>query len=586
MKTANIQKQIMSGYLIFIVILLTGITFSLLSLSLVSHKATQTQENYGIRVTAADVISSHYQWLEALSESIRTGQEFTGSLDPDNCSLGNWIHMHGDELKEDQTISTAINSIIMPHQDMHHAAEDILKLAVTDKEAAFLRYENEIQPVVEQIKIGLTTVSERFKDISTQNERISRGYFLGSIIAMVIFGVLCLYIAVTMGRRLSKKISKPVVAVAQWAEALSSGVDNLQFDSEQFSNNDNAAEIQRLLHSFQEMTDNIRHHVDVIKRVSEGDLTAYVAIHSDGDSLGRSLYHLVQNNDFMFANLLRVSESVASSAEQIAMASQSLAESSSTQASAVEELSSTAENANILAGQNAENAGVVMDEITRMTGEIETGQEKMDSLLRAVQEIEAASGKIEAVIKAIDSIAFQTNILALNAAVEAARAGEAGKGFAVVADEVRNLAMKSAEAAEQSQIMIQDSIAAAREGGAISKDAAGTFQSIVSLTGIIRKNIMGIDEASVQQQELISHIYKEIEKISSSVTMNAANSEETAAATQQMNSHAAEIKQAMKQFRLRHREDGKPYIPAEKQNDPAFIEEATRNYQMRKSQQQ
>lgn len=583
MKNANIQKQIMSGYLIFIVILLTGISFSLASLALVHQNATLTQENYAHRVTANEVIASHYQWLELLSESIRTGREFTGSLDPNSCSLGSWLNSSSDALGKDATIRGALDSITIPHQDMHRAAAEILELAITDQGAAYERYEKEIQPTVAQIKTGLTEVSDRFNSISADNEKMSNLFFKGSIIAMVFFGVACVYLAVHFGRKLSKKISRPVVAVTQWAEALSSGVDNLNFDGQQFEQSGNATEIQQLLHSFQEMADNIRYHVDVIKRVADGDLTAYVAIHSDGDSLGRSLYHLVQNNDFMFANLLRVSESVASSAEQVALASQSLAESSATQAGAVEKLSSTAQNASALAGQNALNAGNVMNEITQMTDRIQTGQEKMDKLLKAVQEIESASGKIEAVMKAIDDIAFQTNILALNAAVEAARAGEAGKGFAVVADEVRSLAMKSADAAAQSQNMIEASITAAQEGGKISTDAANTFRSIVEQTHEIQENILGIDQASVQQQELISHIYQEIEKISSSVTVNAANSEETAASTQQMSSHAAEIRMAMQQFKLRHREAGKPYIPKEKQEDQAFIEEATRNYQIRKS---
>lgn len=583
MKNANIQKQIMSGYLIFIVILLTGISFSLAALALVYHNAILTQENYAHRVTANEVIASHYQWLETLSESIRTGREFTGSLDPDSCSLGAWLNSSSEALEKDSTIRGAINSITAPHREMHQAASEILKLAATDQNAAFLRYENEIQPAVAQIKTGLTEVSNRFDTISKSNKQMSNLFFKGSMVAMLLFGVFCVYTAVHFGRKLSQKISKPIVAVTEWAEALSSGVDNLQFDSQQFEQKNNATEIQQLLHSFQEMADNIRYHVDVIKRVADGDLTAYVAIHSDGDSLGRSLYHLVQNNDFMFANLLQISESVASSAEQVAMASQSLAQSSVMQAGAVDQLSTTAEDANALAGQNALNAGNVMDKITMMTKEIQIGQDKMDNLLHAVQKIEQASGKIEAVIKAINDIAFQTNILALNAAVEAARAGNAGKGFAVVADEVRNLAMKSADAASESQQMIQASITAAKEGGNISSDAARTFQSIVELTHDIQKSILGIDQASVQQQELISQIYQEIEKISSSVTLNAANSEETAASTQQMSGHAAEIRLAMKQFKLRHREAGKPYIPKEKMEDPEFIEEATRNYYKKKS---
>ena len=86
------------------------------------------------------------------------------------------------------------------------------------------------------------------------------------------------------------------------------------------------------------------------------------------------------------------------------------------------------------------------------------GQEVVSNAITAMSEINAASAKISDIISTIDEIAFQTNLLAVNAAVEAARAGDEGRGFAVVASEVRSLAQRSAVAAKEIKVLIQDSL--------------------------------------------------------------------------------------------------------------------------------
>src|SRR3990172_8534028 len=99
-----------------------------------------------------------------------------------------------------------------------------------------------------------------------------------------------------------------------------------------------------------------------------------------------------------------------------------------------------------------------------MNQAVATIKASSDEMRTAMNSIKAASDDVSKIIRTIDEVAFQTNILALNAAVEAARAGEAGLGFAVVADEVRNLAQRSAQAARETAVKIEEAIQKSEHG--------------------------------------------------------------------------------------------------------------------------
>ena len=123
----------------------------------------------------------------------------------------------------------------------------------------------------------------------------------------------------------------------------------------------------------------------------------------------------------------------------------------------------------------------------------------MNQLSSAINKIKDSSDRTAKIVKTIDEIAFQTNLLALNAAVEAARAGEAGKGFAVVAEEVRNLAMRSAEAAKETELMINESIKNADEGVEINQQVIKQLEAVTK--GIIRVNEVMTEIATASEQQ-------------------------------------------------------------------------------------
>lgn len=574
----TIRGQILKGYFILTGVIILLVLISVVCFFSMQQGYAQVSGYQQQQLTSQSVITAHYKWLEQLSDAITTGSEFKGSLDPTSCALGKWINNEGAVLEADAEMADALSGIIDPHKEIHLEAEALIAQSQTDKDAAYARYGSDFKPKVEVIGNGLNTISSLFQaraDSITAN--VQRSSMLANVL-LIAAGVFAVILSLVVGRRLSRRISAPILAVARWSEQFSQGVDNLKLDEqEQFGSN--ALEIERMIESFQIMAETIRKNVNVIQQVAEGNLTAYVDIRSEGDSLGRNLYHLVQNNDFMFAKLLRVADSVAVNAQHISSASQMLAESSSTQASAVDILSGTVNKANALASQNSERSREAAGAIGDMEQTVRDGRERMDALVAAVAEIRKSSEKIALVMKSINDIAFQTNILALNAAVEAARAGEAGKGFAVVADEVRSLAGKSAEAADQSRLLIEDTIRKATEGNRMVAATSETFGVIVASTSAITGKMDDILDASQEQQNCMDEIHGEIARISSVITENAASSEETAAATQQMNANAEFIRAEMKRFNLRKREPGKAYIPPEKANDEAFIYEAQMNYQ-------
>jgi methyl-accepting chemotaxis protein/methyl-accepting chemotaxis protein-1 (serine sensor receptor) len=163
-------------------------------------------------------------------------------------------------------------------------------------------------------------------------------------------------------------------------------------------------------------------------------------------------------------------------------------------------------------------------------------------MVMAMGEINASSDKIAKIIKVIDEIAFQTNILALNAAVEAARAGEAGMGFAVVADEVRNLAQRSAQAARDTAILIEESISKSNGGKVKVDQVAKAIETITEQSTQVKTLVDEVQLGSEEQSRGIEQIGKAITQMEQVTQRSAASAEESASAAQQLSAQSASLK--------------------------------------------
>jgi len=247
-------------------------------------------------------------------------------------------------------------------------------------------------------------------------------------------------------------------------------------------------------------------------------------------------------------NIWEASSQVVSASDEISSSSQQLAEGASEQASSVEEVNATTEEASSVNEQNAENtreADVLAKGANESANE---GNVKVQALMESMTNITEASHKIAKIIKTIDEIAFQTNLLALNAAVEAARAGEHGLGFAVVADEVKNLAQRSAEAAKETANIIEQAIELIKGGNQIAQDTNEAFAEILDSTKKTSDLISEINISIKEQTEGMNQISYAMGSIDKVTQQNAAGSEETAAAAEELNAQAVSMIESVEEI--------------------------------------
>lgn len=241
-------------------------------------------------------------------------------------------------------------------------------------------------------------------------------------------------------------------------------------------------------------------------------------------------------------NVSEGAEQVASASNQISSSSQQLAEGAQEQAASVEEITSSLTEIKATIEQNSENAreadmlGKDANEAAKM------GYEHIRELSTSMVEINDSSRKISNIIKTIDEIAFQTNLLALNAAVEAARAGEHGLGFAVVAEEVRNLAQRSATAAKDTAAIIEKSIDDVRKGNQITEQTNKAFVEILDKVKKTGDIVGEIAIASKEQATGINQLSEAMSQVDSVTQVIASNSEESAAASEEMSAQATTMK--------------------------------------------
>jgi methyl-accepting chemotaxis protein len=304
-------------------------------------------------------------------------------------------------------------------------------------------------------------------------------------------------------------------------------------------------------HLYRQLGGEPRYAAQIVHSIARGDLTTAIALRDgDRESLLFSMQEMQQDLTKTVSTIQDSTVTIASASQQIAAGNLDLSARTEQQAGALEETASSMEELTSTVKQNADSARQA-NQLAIAASEVAVkGSHVTSQVVATMGAINTSSRRIADIISVIDGIAFQTNILALNAAVEAARAGEQGRGFAVVASEVRSLAQRSAAAAKEIKVLIDDSVQQVDVGAGLVDEAGQTMLAIVDgIKGVA--GILGeITAATHEQTAGLEQINRAIDEMDQVTQQNAALVEEASAAANSLEEQAQHLTELVSVFQI------------------------------------
>ena len=141
-------------------------TVGLASIIMLDNKSTELSTLQAEQDSVSVVLSAHYAWRQALTESVMTGNEFKGSLDASTCTLGQWFDSEDAKSITDEKLMQNISDIYEPHRLIHEEARLIISLLHEGNLVGAKSHLDEvIYPKTSEVIAILTSMQGRFSSL-------------------------------------------------------------------------------------------------------------------------------------------------------------------------------------------------------------------------------------------------------------------------------------------------------------------------------------------------------------------------------------------------------------------------------------